>query len=154
MAKNTAPRAPGSEETYAMTPERIRDMEAHAETQGRTIVTVAVIHARSAQVVGFSDLQISEFRPHVAYQQWSAVTSGHRRRGLGRSLKARLTRTLIEDRPGVRIVCTDNAEDNASVRAINTELGFRPIRTGHRYHGLRDCGPSWPSAGFAGARAS
>ena len=49
-----------------------------------------------------------------------------RNKGLGRRLKAEMLEKVIADRPQVKYVRTDNADMNAPMMKINSELGFKP----------------------------
>ena len=57
----------------------------------------------------------------------TAVVRGHRRKGLGRWVKAESLRLLQEDRPDVTQVTTVNAEENRAILGINEALGFEPV---------------------------
>src|SRR5215469_9339437 len=55
----------------------------------------------------------------------TAVDPAHRGVGLGKWLKAAITRQILTGLPGVRWVITYNAGSNDAMLAINNQLGFR-----------------------------
>jgi mycothiol synthase len=61
-----------------------------------------------------------------AYIGDTAVDPAHRGQGLGKWLKAAITRRILDELPEVRWVITWNARSNDAMLAINRQLGFRP----------------------------
>ena len=57
------------------------------------------------------------------------VLAAHRRRGLGRLLKASVVERLRELRPDVRYLDTGNTGSKAAMLAINEQMGFSTYRT-------------------------
>lgn len=84
------------------------------------------------EIVAVSEASwISNF-PDRAFQNLTAVSPAWRGRDLAKAVKARLLRVLCQRRPSVRWIITSNANVNAAILAINTQLGFalhREIRT-------------------------
>jgi len=93
--------------------------------------TMVLLNA-GAEVVAVSEaVWASEF-PDRVFQNLTAVAPAWRGRGLAKAVKARLLRAVCERRPSVRLVVTSNANVNAAILAINTQLGFvqhRDVRT-------------------------
>lgn len=73
-----------------------------------------------------TDISIQPGSPDRVWVGDTAVEPSHRRRGLGRWLKAAITRRILDELPGVRWVITHNAGSNDAMLAINHDLGFRP----------------------------
>jgi GNAT superfamily N-acetyltransferase len=73
--------------------------------------------------VGFASLNVYGA---AAYNGFTVVSRRFRRRGLARALKL----AQIEDarRAGIERLATQSNEDNAPMRTLNAELGYRPAR--------------------------
>ena len=124
-AINDAP-FPSDEEVAVWDGDRVRDLEAALERRDREIrVTVAL--DEHGEVVAFTELRVSRAHGATASTEDTAVVRGHRRKGLGRWVKAESLRLLQEDRPDVTQVTTVNAEENRAILGINEALGFEPV---------------------------
>lgn len=75
---------------------------------------------------GLTQLDISNDLPQSAVQGWTVVRDTHRNRGIGRLLKATMTKWLLAVSPEVLTIDTENAESNQAMLHINEALGFRP----------------------------
>ena len=64
----------------------------------------------------------------MARQGDTGVDPEHRRRGIGRWLKAHNALRLVGQRPDVEYIETWNAVGNTPMLAINRAMGFEPIR--------------------------
>jgi mycothiol synthase len=124
-AINDAPSA-AAENLAVWNAARIRDLEAALERRERDVrVTVAL--DKLDEVVAFTELRVSRTPGVTAGTEDTAVLPEHRRKGLGRWVKAESFRQLHEDRPDVTQVTTENAEENLAIRSLNQALGFRPV---------------------------
>ncbi len=75
---------------------------------------------------GATEVFVNRFRPAFAWQWNTVVLPAHRGRGLGRWMKAAMWQRLRHEAPEVATLRTGNAESNAAMLAINTEMGFQP----------------------------
>jgi hypothetical protein len=89
--------------------------------------TMVLLNAGTEVVAVSEAVWASEF-PDRAFQNLTTVAPAWHGRGLAKAVKARLLRAVRERRPMVRLVITSNANVNAAILAINTQLGFVPHR--------------------------
>lgn len=125
---NTAPRDDLDMEDWVVTPERFRESEAKSLEMGYGGWMLLARHRPTGEIAGYTELGFSPYEPERAFQGGTAVDPAHRNKGLGRWLKAALLLRLLDERPGVEMIDTDNAESNDPMLAINVAMGFAPIR--------------------------
>lgn len=77
--------------------------------------------------VGYTEMLFHPNRPYLFEQGGTGVLAEHQNRGLGRWLKAVMLRRAMREKPGLRVVRTNNADTNAPMLAINRALGFAPF---------------------------
>jgi RimJ/RimL family protein N-acetyltransferase len=111
--------------------DRVREMAEVVAKRGDDLYTVAAVHGDT--VAGFTEIVISTSAPARAAQYDTAVVPEHRGKRLGIWVKAAMLEWLLADRPDVREIETDNADDNAHMLAVNEELGFRRQREYREY---------------------
>ena len=75
---------------------------------------------------GATEVFVNRFRPAFAWQWNTVVLPAHRGQGIGRWMKAAMWQRLRAKAPEVVTLRTGNAESNAAMLAINTEMGFQP----------------------------
>lgn len=73
-------------------------------------------------VAGWAQLNVY---PRVGYHDLTAVARTHRRRGVARALKQELIRRAHAR--GLERLLTNSNSDNTAMRALNAELGYRPV---------------------------
>jgi mycothiol synthase len=124
---NTAPRGDMDMEDEIYTPEVIREFEASMGRKGTSLWTLAARHDATGDLAGYTTLFFPKHRPWQAQQGDTGVVPSHREKGLGRWLKAVNLLRLLDERPAVQVVDTENAGSNAPMLGINVALGFRPL---------------------------
>ncbi|HET9050480.1 MAG TPA: GNAT family N-acetyltransferase [Candidatus Dormibacteraeota bacterium] len=125
-AMSTAPRDGLEADDVAPTVADLVADEHRGASAGIETLWVFARHDASDRLVGSTAIS---FRPQTdeAHQGDTVVEPDHRRRGLGRWMKAAMLRRVLEERPTARIT-TDVAASNAPMLAINEALGFRVVR--------------------------
>jgi mycothiol synthase len=122
---NSAPRENMDVSDTPVTAELVHQYEDAGIAAGRQYWAYYAVEESSGRFVGLTTIAI---RPDVPDRVWvgdTGVEPAHRGRGLGKWLKASITRRILDELPGVRWVITWNAGSNDPMLAINTRLGFR-----------------------------
>jgi mycothiol synthase len=123
---NTAPRSEGVDDVV-VTSEQVRANEEAHLRRGGWGWTVCACHRPTGQLVGYTELGGSRYRPWLADQGDTAVHPAHRDRGLGRWMKAVNALRLVEERPEIGVIETWNAGVNGPMLAINDAMGFASV---------------------------
>ena len=124
---NTAPREDLDLGDVEVTPELVRDYEDAREARGDLQWAYYAAERASGQFVGLTEIRIRPALPDRVYVGDTGVDPAHRGQGLGKWLKATITRRLLDELPAVRWVITWNAGSNDAMLAINRRLGFRAV---------------------------
>jgi GNAT superfamily N-acetyltransferase len=129
QAMNLAPRDDLGLEDSVWTPGMLRQIDDALEEKG---IERWVVYGRSrdsGELAGYTELFWRPDRPDALEQGDTAVRVEHRRRGLGRWLKAAMLHRVLVERPQVEWVRTAGARSNTSMRRINDQLGFCSFKT-------------------------
>lgn len=125
-AMNDAPTDGLDINDYLVTEADIREDE-----DARTALGTRLMHilglTPDGEPVGHTSVHVNTFRPAASGQWDTVVLDAHRRRGIGRWLKAEMWRWLREVEPDVTRLLTGNAESNDPMLGINVAMGYRPV---------------------------
>jgi GNAT superfamily N-acetyltransferase len=122
---NTAPRENLDVSDTWFTPELLSQYDEAASAIGSERHAYYAVDERSGRFVGLTDITVRRELPDRVWVGDTAVDPAHRGQGLGKWLKAAITRHILDELPGVRWVITWNAGSNEPMLAINHDLGFR-----------------------------
>lgn len=107
--------------------DRVRaDDERHAR-DGRQWMTVAVRHAASDTLVGFTQIVAPTDTSRPAHQLDTIVLEEHRGHRLGMLLKVANLRRLADESGAHPAIYTWNAEENRPMLDVNEAVGFVPL---------------------------
>ena len=122
---NLSPRDDLDMGDWTYTVEVLSDDYAAREQAGTKHHNVLVREPGGA-IVAITDTVWSPADPLIVRQHFTGVHPDHRGQGLGKYIKARMLRHLVERHgaDGIERIRTGTADSNASMRAINDRMGF------------------------------
>jgi mycothiol synthase len=121
---NSAPRDDLDFDDTQVTPDLVRQYEEAAAASGHGHWAYYAVEEASGRFVGLTEISIRGIPDRVNVGD-TGVDAAHRGKGLGKWLKAAMTRRILAELPDVRWVITWNAGSNDAMLAINNQLGFR-----------------------------
>jgi len=105
-------------------PERRRSDEARSRKNGIDWLTM-ISRERDGTISGLTEVIRIGGEEHRMIQQLTGVDHRYRGRGLGKWLKAAMLMHIRSKYPGVKMIMTGNANENAPMLTINQRMGFR-----------------------------
>jgi len=107
-------------------PEQLRQIETNLFARGSQRWTFYIVDRATGKFAGYTETVWNPNRPEILRQDMTGVFPQYRNKGLGRWLKAAMLDKVMKERTQVKYVRTGNADINAAMLKINTELGFKP----------------------------
>jgi GNAT superfamily N-acetyltransferase len=113
--------------------ERVVAVAEAVARRGDLLHTVAAVDESDGSVVGFSELVIPGDGEGDGQHYGTAVLPEHRGHGLAHWMKAASILRARERHPALAGLCTDTADGNAPMRAVNEALGYVPTHRAVEY---------------------
>jgi GNAT superfamily N-acetyltransferase len=122
-AMNDAPLNDLALEDDVWSEERYRGYESALAHRAMTSYRLVAQHRASGALAGFTALAVERARPHLGFQEDTAVVREHRGHRLGLRLKIEMLRLLRDREPAIVQIDTWNALSNRHMIAVNDAIG-------------------------------
>jgi GNAT superfamily N-acetyltransferase len=113
--------------------ERFRGYEDAMRNRRIRLIRLVAQRRSDGELGGFTTMAIEDERPHLGFQEDTAVVGEHRGHRLGMRLKIEMLQLLREREPGIVQIDTWNAESNSHMIAVNDAIGCFVVGRGLEY---------------------
>jgi len=127
LVMNDAPRDDLSINDETLTPALYRERQERSAALGHKSWTIVARRVSDGEMAGFHEMLWLPHAPKVMHVEATGVRRDHRGHALGKWLKAAMTLRILDERPGVTDIRTENADSNDAMLGINKEMGYRPM---------------------------
>jgi GNAT superfamily N-acetyltransferase len=127
---NDAPLDDLALEDHVWDEERYREHEQALSNRHMQNVCLAARVRQTGELAGYTAVVVEEERPHLGFQEDTAVIGAHRGHRLGLRLKIEMLRLLRERHPEIKQIDTWNAVSNTHMIAVNDALGCFVVAEG------------------------